>query len=86
MNRLPGEQDGGQANGWGHSVSLKSCCAVLGVFPSFAIISQRKIELAVMWLLSVLCLFFIVSWVGLSCLIVAFPGHSDILTYFLKST
>ena len=21
MNRLPGEQDGGQANDWGHSVS-----------------------------------------------------------------
>ena len=21
VNRLPGEQDGGQANGWGHSVS-----------------------------------------------------------------
>ena len=22
MNRLPGQQDGGQANGWGHSVSI----------------------------------------------------------------
>ena len=22
MNRLPGEQDCGQANGWGHSVSI----------------------------------------------------------------
>ena len=38
MNRLPGDQDGGQANGWGHSVSktqflvlyfLLSCTSVL---------------------------------------------------------
>ena len=24
MNRLPGEQDGGKAKGWGHSVSLNT--------------------------------------------------------------
>ena len=32
MNRLPCEQDGGQANGWGHSVSKTQflvCASVL---------------------------------------------------------
>ena len=29
-----------------------------------------------------MCLFLTVPWVALQCLIVAFPGHSDILAYF----
>ena len=32
MNRLPGEKDGGQTNGWGHSVSISSCCFLQWIF------------------------------------------------------
>ena len=60
------------------------CYAVLTVLSSFAIILLRKSELVVLlWLSllcqvdeSVLCLFLTVPWVGLRCVIKAFPGHT----------
>ena len=63
------------------------CCAMLGVLPSFAIISQSKKEKIALLLLStwwhvavsVLCLCLAVSWAGLHCVIVQFPGHAHLL-------
>ena len=54
---------------------------------SFAIILLKKKELvalpnyvlALMCIVSVLCLFLMVQWVGLWCVIVAFPGHTHLV-------
>ena len=62
------------------------CFVVHNLVFSFAIISLGKKE---SWLLyfncllmafdSVLCLFLAVLWVGLQCVIVAFPNHTHLL-------
>ena len=73
---------------WEFCVWSLYCCAVLCVRSSFAIIPLGKGELVVLLLLSsgcymyaaviVLCLFLVVPWVCLWCVIVAFPGHSHL--------
>ena len=63
------------------------CYALLCVHFSFAIILKRERKLVVLLSLSyrcivtinVLCLFLVVSWVGLQCVIVVFPDHSHLL-------
>ena len=59
--------------------------AVFGIFFSFAIIPlEKKEQVALNTFISpgchvpsiVICLFLTVSWVGLQCVIVAFPGHT----------
>ena len=60
---------------------------VIGVLSGFAIISLGKRELVALLLLSFcchvavsgLCFFLTVPWVGLQCVIGAFPGHTHIL-------
>ena len=55
------------------------CYVVLSVLSSVAVISLRKIELVILLnYLSAnsLCLFLMVSWVGLQNVIVVFPGHT----------
>ena len=63
------------------------CTVVPGVLSSVAIISLRKRELVVLPNLpsychvavSIVCLLLVVPWVGLQCVIVAFPGHTRLL-------
>ena len=38
MNRLPGEQNGGQANCWGHSVSLTQFLVYIRIKKSFILL------------------------------------------------
>ena len=66
--------------------------AFLFVFSSFAIILKRKRELVALLLLSygylvtvyVLWLFLTLPWVGLLCVIVVFPDHTNFLFYFSR--
>ena len=66
-----------------------SCCALLSVHSSFAIILKRKRKLAALLLFSYRCsvtikvmwLFLTVPWVGLQCVIVVFPDHTHLLFY-----
>ena len=63
------------------------CYALLCVLSSFAIILKRKRKLIALQLLSLRCivtvnilwLFLTVPWVGLQCVIVAFPGYTHLL-------
>ena len=74
----------GGGGGGGGCVRSLFCYAVLCVVSRFAIISLVKRELVALVLLSsgyhvagiILCLFFTVTWVGLHCVIFAFPDHS----------
>ena len=68
-------------------------CALLCVLSSFAVILKRTRELYGLLLLSNGCLvtvndmwlFLKVLWIGLRCVIVVFPDHTQItLTYFFK--
>ena len=62
--------------------------ALLYVLSSFAIIMTWKRELVALLLLSficlmtviVLCLFLMVLWVGMRCVIVEFPDHTHFFT------
>ena len=57
------------------------CCALLSVISSFAIISFGKrgqVELLCHLTISGLCLFLVVPWVGLQCVILEFPGHTHV--------
>ena len=42
MNRLPGEQDGGQANSWGHSVSKTQLLVYHILFIIFAMMIRDQ--------------------------------------------
>ena len=60
------------------------CYALFGVLSSFATILMGKIERAGCFTfglltVSVLCLFLMVPWVGLQCVIVVFPDHAQLL-------
>ena len=63
------------------------CYALLCVHSSFAIILKRKGKLVALLLLSYRCIvtinvqwvFLTVLWVGLQCMIVAFPDHTHLL-------
>ena len=63
------------------------CCTLLCVYPSFAIIMKRKRKLVALLLLSYRCivtinvlwLFLAMPWVGMQCVIVAFPDHTHLL-------
>ena len=63
------------------------CYALLCVHSSFAIILKSKSKLVALLLLSYRCidtinvlwLFLTVTWVGLQCVIVAFPDHTHLL-------
>ena len=63
------------------------CYALLCVHSSFAIILKRTRKLVILLLLSyrcivliyVLCLFLLVPWVGLQCVIVVFSDHTNFL-------
>ena len=64
------------------------CYAVLCAVSSFAIILMKKRELVALLVtslclvnVSVLWLFLTVPWVGLQCVIVAFPGHTHLHLY-----
>ena len=67
------------------------CYALLCVHSSFAIILKSKRKLVALLLLSYRCsdtinvlwLFLTVTWVGLQCMIVAFPDHTDLLLKIL---
>ena len=67
----------------GYCVRSLFCYAVLCVLSSFVIISLGKRELVALLYSHVvvvaLCLFLTVPWVGLQCVIVAFPGHTHLL-------
>ena len=64
---------------------------LLYVHYSFAIMLKKKRKLIVLLLLSYRCLvtvnvlwlFLTVSWIGLQCVIVVFPDHTDLLFYRL---
>ena len=72
----------------GFCVRSLFCCAGLCVLSSFTMISLGKRELVALLVLSSwchvavigICPFFNVSWVGLQRVIVAFPGHSHLLS------
>ena len=63
------------------------CCALLCVNTSFAIILKSKKKLVALLVLSYICivtinvmwLFLTVPWVGMMCMIVVFPDHTQIL-------
>ena len=63
------------------------CCTLLCVHSSFAIIIKRKRKLVALLLLSYRCivtinvlwLFLAMTWVGMQCVIVAFPDHTHVL-------
>ena len=63
------------------------CYALLCVYSSFAIILKRKRKLVALLLLSYRCivainvmwLFLTAPWIGLQCVIVAFPNHTRLL-------
>ena len=67
--------------------------ALLCVHPSFAIILKRKRKLVALLVLSYRCivainilwLFLKVLWVGLQCVIVAFPDHAHLLFVIIVS-
>ena len=69
---------------WGFCVCLCFCYALLCALPSFAIILKRKRELVALLLLSygylvtvnVQWLFFMIKWVGLEFITVAFPDQT----------
>ena len=61
------------------------CCALLCILSSFAIVGKREL-VALLCLSSwclviviVLWLFLPVPWVGLKCVIVAFPDHTHLI-------
>ena len=66
------------------------CYALLCVHSNFAIILKRKRKLVALLLLSyicivtvhALCLFFMVPYVGLQCVLVVFPDHTHLLLSF----
>ena len=70
------------------------CFAELCVFSSFVIIALQKRELVALLLLfsecqfpvTVPCLFLMVLWVDLYCVIVAFPAHTHLLFGISKIT
>ena len=56
-------------------------CLVVHYLVSFAIISLGKrglVELPCHLTISGLCLFLVVPWIGLQCVILAFPGHTHL--------
>ena len=57
------------------------CYSVLSVHSSCAIILMKKRELFTLCLMTVseLCLFLVMPWGGLQCVIVVFPGHTHLL-------
>ena len=64
------------------------CYALLYVHSSFTIILKRKRRLVALLLLSYICidtindlwLFLMVPWVGLQCVIVVYPDHSQFIS------
>ena len=76
--------------GHNSNVSIQISYEVQSVISSFAIISLWKTELIALLLLSsfchvtvsVLCLFLMVTWVGLQCVIVIVPKHT--FTYSIE--
>ena len=68
--------------GVGFSVWYLVCCTVLSIVLCFAIISLGKRDLVAFLYnvtVVVLCLFLTVPWIGLQCVIAAFPGDIHLL-------
>ena len=58
-------------------VGFLFCGVVFSVHSNFAIILLKKSGCRVAYCVS--CLFFVVPWVGMWSVIVAFPGHTHLL-------
>ena len=50
-------------------------CFVIHCFVSFLVLRNKELVAVI-----VLCLYLIVPWVGLQCVIVVFPGHNYLLS------